>query len=128
MNNLYLIISLVALGYILSRRLIFSKNVKNVTAEEAYELMKSNKELVIIDVRTKQEYKGGHIPGAKSIPLNEISSRISEIEKFKDKPILVHCASGGRSPAAVKTLLKHGINNVYHMKHGLMTWSYGLKK
>jgi rhodanese-related sulfurtransferase len=128
MTNIYLIVMAVAFIYILSRRMIISKDVKNVTAEQTYKMMKENKDLVIIDVRSKQEFKAGHIPGAKSLPVNELDSRIGELERFKEKPILIHCASGGRSPGAVRILTKHGFKNIYHMNLGLLKWNYELKR
>lgn len=129
MNNLYLIISAVAVIYLISKKFAFigNKNVKNVSAKEAHNLIKENKDVVIIDVRTPSEFKSGHIVGAKSVPVGNIQSELYKLEKFKDKPIIVHCASGGRSPSAVKVLLKNGFNNIYHMKRGLVGWKYGLK-
>lgn len=105
-----------------------SGKVKNVTPDETQELIKSNKDILILDVRTKPEYKGGHIPKSKSIPLNELGSSLPTIEKYKDKPIIVHCASGGRSPKAVSILLKGGFNNIYHLNRGLSNYNYKLTK
>jgi len=130
MQNYTLLILIIALlSFILYRKfsLSMNRNINNISTEEAYQLIKTNKDLVIIDVRTKQEYKSGHIRGSKSIPVGEFASRIDELKKYKDTPILVHCASGGRSPAAVRVLLKHNFSNIYHMKHGLNGWKYGLK-
>lgn len=129
MQNFTLILSIALLAFILFRRFAFTtnKNVKNVSASEAYELIKANKDMVVIDVRTKQEYKSGHITGSRSIPVGEFASRISELEKYKDIPVLVHCASGGRSPSAVRVLLKHNFSKIYHMNRGLLGWKYGLK-
>lgn len=128
-NYLFYILGIVFLTFILYPKLslAWNKNVNNVTAEEAHELMKNTKNLMIIDVRTKEEYKEGHIPGSRSIPVGQLSSRINELNKYKDGPLLLHCASGGRSPAAVRILLKHNFSNIYHMKHGLRGWKYGLK-
>mgnify|MGYP001072074395 CR=1 FL=1 len=103
-------------------------NVKNVTADEANKLIKENKEILILDVRTKGEYDGGHIPGAKLIPAQQLASRISEIDKYVNKPILVYCASGGRSPRAVQTLVKNNFTNIYHLARGISTWTYGIKR
>lgn len=125
----YLIVAAVLLGYLLYKKLAFigNKNVKNVSAEKAYELIKENKNIIIFDVRTSAEYKSGHIKGAKSLPVNDFEIRLKQFDSFKDKPILVHCASGGRSPSAVKTLLKNDFKKIYHMNHGLVGWNYGLK-
>jgi len=128
-QNFILILSIAFLGFTLYRKFVLNtnKNIKNITAEEAHQLIKTKKDVIVIDVRTKGEFKSGHIPGSKSIPVGEIASRINEIEKYKDTPIIVHCASGGRSPAAVRVLLKHNFSNIHHMNRGLSGWKYGLK-
>ena len=53
------------------------------------------------------------------MPVSEIGLRITELEKFRNKPILVHCASGGRSPKAVNVLLKNKFGPIYHMNKKL---------
>lgn len=127
MDPLYIVFIVIAAALIFGKRVFVSKDMNNVTAEEAYQLIKDNKDILVIDVRTPQEYKSGHIAGAKNIPVNEISSRIGELEKYKEKPILVHCASGSRSPKAVNILQKNDFKNVYHLNRGLLQWKYGLK-
>lgn len=105
-----------------------NKNVKNISAEEAYKLINENKNIVVLDVRTKSEFDSGHIPKAKNIPVQQLSTRINELEKYKNNPIIVHCASGGRSPSAVKTLIKNNFSQIYHLNRGLMSWKYPLRK
>lgn len=128
MDKFYLIAAVILLGYVFYKKYAFSGNgnVKNVSAEEAYKLISKNKEVIILDVRTLSEYKSGHIKGAKSLPVDKFEQGIKELERYKDKPILVHCASGGRSPAAVRILVKNDFKNIYHMNHGLRGWKYGL--
>jgi rhodanese-related sulfurtransferase len=63
---------------------------------------------VILDVRTQNEYDGGHIPGSKHIPLNEIPRKLKEIESWK-KPVITCCLSGSRSAQAAGLLNKNGI-------------------
>lgn len=105
-----------------------NKNAKNVSADEAYQLINEHSDLIILDVRTKGEFEAGHIAKAKNIPVQQLPSRINELEKFKNKPILVHCASGGRSPSAVRELVNSGFDQVYHLNRGLISWRYPLKK
>ena len=66
----------------------------------------------IIDVRTKSEYKSGHIKGSRNIPLNELSSRLDNIKK--DKPVITCCASGMRSASAKSILKSKGYTEVYN--------------
>ena len=66
----------------------------------------------IIDVRTKQEYQGGHIKGSVDIGLNELSSKMGKLKK--DKPIITCCASGMRSASAKSTLKAGGFVEVHN--------------
>ena len=68
---------------------------------------------IIIDVRTKGEYAGGHISGSVNIPLDKL---VGSVGKFKDKnqPIITCCASGGRSATAKGVLTSRGYNNVHN--------------
>ena len=63
---------------------------------------------VILDVRTSQEFKRGHVRGAVNIPLQNISGRMMKIKKFK-KPIITCCASGSRSRVAARQLKAAGL-------------------
>lgn len=125
---LYLAVGII-LGFIGYRKISFSlnKNINHVSGSEAFNLIQENKDLTIIDVRTKQEFASGHIPGSKSFPVTQIASRINELKKFKGKPVLVYCASGSRSPSAVRLLLKNGFSDLYHLKRGLRDWHHSLK-
>ena len=66
----------------------------------------------IIDVRTKQEFQGGHIKGSVNIPLNELSSQLGKLKK--DKPVITCCASGMRSASAKSTLKSKGFSEVHN--------------
>ena len=70
-----------------------------------------NKGAIIIDVRTPEEFQGGHIKGSKNIPLNTISSKINEIKNLK-KPVIACCASGMRSAQATSILKNNGIETM----------------
>ena len=66
---------------------------------------------ILLDVRTSEEYKEGHIPGSISIPLAALPARYSELGAA-DTPLFVHCLSGGRSGQAVSFLKSVGYTNV----------------
>lgn len=107
---------------------MLNPNVKNVTANEANELINENKEVLILDVRNKNEFDSGHIPGALLIPASILPVRINELKKYENKPILVYCASGGRSPGAVQTLVKNNFTEIYHLSRGISSWPYSIKR
>ncbi|MBE5760183.1 MAG: rhodanese-like domain-containing protein [Clostridiales bacterium] len=72
---------------------------------------KSTTGAYLIDVRTREEYREGHIPESKNIPLHEIG-QIGNLVTNKDTPLFVHCLSGGRSGEAVSVLKRMGYTKV----------------
>jgi len=76
---------------------------------------------IIIDSRTKEEYEFGHIEGAVNIPVDELRSRLNEIQK--DKKIVVYCAVGLRGYLSARILMQHGYDNVYSLSGGYKTYS-----
>lgn len=67
-----------------------------------------DRDAVILDVRTKEEYANGAIPGSMHIPVQQVEDRVEELKRL-DRPIITCCASGIRSGRAVKILEKHGV-------------------
>jgi rhodanese-related sulfurtransferase len=92
----------------------------NVDNQEFKKLMDGD--ILLLDVRTEEEYAAGYIEGAKLIPVGELESRIEEISDFKDKPVLVYCRSGNRSVTASNILLDKGFTTVYNLKNGYASW------
>lgn len=70
-----------------------------------------DKGAIVIDVRSQGEFAGGHIKGAKNIPLNEIGSKINDIKKL-NKPVIACCASGMRSSQATSILKQNGVDAI----------------
>lgn len=77
---------------------------------------------LLIDVRTPQEFSEGNIEGALLIPVDELSSRLDEIEAYKDKPVLVYCRSGNRSVTASNILIENGFTDVHNLLTGYNGW------
>ena len=95
----------------------------NITAGEAKEIMDSQEGYVILDVRTREEYDQGHIPGAVLIPNTEIEAQAEEILADKDQLILVYCRSGNRSKKAAEILVELGYTNIKEFG-GITDWPY----
>ena len=74
---------------------------------------------ILIDVRSNQEYREGHLQGAINIPEFEIANRIQQEVPKKNQLIIVYCQYGGRSRNAMKIINKLGYNNVYNLYGGL---------
>ena len=96
---------------------------KKITAEEAKERMDKDDKVVILDVRTEEEYQEGHVPGAIVIPNETISSEPLEELPDMDQEILVYCRSGNRSAQAAKKLAEAGYTQVYDFG-GIIDWPY----
>jgi len=98
-----------------------SSDINNISPKEAATLQSENK-AVIIDVREDSEWKEKHIPGAIHIPLNQLTTRMAELEPYKNSKIITQCKSGGRSAKAYETLKSSGFNNTFNMSGGLDAW------
>lgn len=95
--------------------------VANISPTEAVMLMSRNKPLVL-DVRDAAEFEAGHIQGAKHISLAELPNRLKEIEKFKEKPVLVHCQKGMRAKTACTILRAQQFTKLHQLQGGLTAW------
>lgn len=108
--------------------LLFGKPAPSLNALELNEKIKNGKRPLVIDVRQPDEYRSGHIAGAKLIPLGELSRRMKELPQNRE--IVCVCASGNRSGAATRILVGAGLNAV-NMKGGMLSWrraSFPVKK
>ena len=114
MNQLknFIVLSIVLLSAISCAQ----QNPSNTyTMEQFKEKLKSDKELIVLDVRTPEELAGplSKIDGAINIPLQVLESRISELEKYKNKEIAVVCRTQNRSSVGASILSKNGYNAKY---------------
>ena len=97
-----------------------------ISVEEAYEMMASQ-EVVVVDVRTREEHESGHIENAVLVPNESIGSEMPEALPDKEATLLVYCRSGRRSKEAAQKLLSLGYQNVYDFG-GVIDWPYELVK
>jgi len=88
---------------------------------EATRLMNQGVSLVL-DVRDEKDYKAGHLPRARHIPLRELAGRLAEIGKFKEKPVILTDRNSTRAVAALRLLRRSGFTNVFVLKGGLAAW------
>ncbi len=95
--------------------------VSSVSPSEAVVLI-NRSNAVVLDVRDDAEFAGGHITDARHIPLAQLPDRLKELQKFKDKSILVNCQAGMRSAKACDILRKNGFTQVHNLQGGLNAW------
>jgi len=94
---------------------------RNLDAAQAAELIKQEP-VLILDVRTPEEYKEGHIKGSVLIPVQGLEREYVKISDHSQKPVLIYCRSGNRSVTASKILISKGFHDLYHMKGGIKDW------
>jgi len=92
----------------------------DVSVEDAKTLIESKPNLIILDVRTQEEYDDGRIEGALLIPVSELEDRLDELSKNSE--ILVYCRTGNRSSNAFNILTKNGFTKIFHMVDGITAW------
>ena len=88
----------------------------NISIEKLKEM--ENKGYIVIDVRSPQEYREGHIEGAISIPEYELENRARNELIDLEKPIIVYCSTGHRSKRAQKLLEQMGYREIYNLENG----------
>lgn len=110
------LLSLVVLVVSLS----FAAGVRNVTSVEGQALLAKNSKIVLLDVRTPEEYRQAHLRGSLLVPLGELGRRVQEVPR--DRPVLVYCAVGARSTSAADFLSSKGYREVYNMTDGIVGW------
>jgi rhodanese-related sulfurtransferase len=93
----------------------------SVNTLEATQLI-NRQDALVVDVREQAEYAQSHVLNARLLPLSQIEAKIGDIEKFKDKPVILYCATGNRSSAAASVLRKGGFSNVFNLSGGFAAW------
>ncbi len=97
------------------------RGIKEVDHIAAMQLI-NHKNALVLDVREQGEYDAGHILNSKLIPLGKLKERIGELEKYRERPLVVVCRSGQRSAAACGLLGKQGFAQAYNLNGGIVAW------
>lgn len=112
-------------------RLVLKKSIvfKNITPAELCKLVAARPDVVLLDVRTPEEFTGraaekyGHLKNAINIPVQELESRLGELKNAKNKEIVVYCSHSHRSPRASQILTENGFTDVKNMTGGMSIWA-----
>ena len=122
-NNWYLFVALAIILFLLLAGPISQQmyGIRNANAAEAIRLL-NRENGVVVDVCEPKEFSAGHVPNAINLPLSSLKDRLRDLEKHKNKPIIVSCRSGNRSLKGAVILRKHGFATVYNLAGGLQAW------
>ena len=107
-------------GETITDETIKSVQVIDISPEEVSKIIEDDEDYMILDVRTEEEYKSGHIGAAVLLPVQELEARLDEIPM--DIPVIVYCRSGSRSRSAAEILIANGFTMVYDMG-GISSWT-----
>ena len=81
-----------------------------------------NQGALLVDVRSREEFEGGHVLDARHLPQEEVAGAAESLKKYRDKPVIVCCESGMRSGAAARVLKAQGFAKVVNLRGGLAAW------
>jgi len=100
---------------------------RDLSDSDAQRMLRDEKDLVVVDVRTYHEIEsGGKLPGARTIPVDELEERITEIPT--SRKVLVYCAAGARSADACEHLSRNGFDDLYNLETGFSGWTGPVEK
>jgi|LNFM01.1.fsa_nt_gb rhodanese-related sulfurtransferase len=94
---------------------------REVSVQEAVQLI-NRRDALVVDVRDTGEFEAGHLAGARHVPEKQLTERLRELEKFRERPIIVTCRSGTRSGVAVQVLRRHGFKEAVNLGGGIGAW------
>jgi rhodanese-related sulfurtransferase len=126
LSNILSYVLYAILGWFLFTRFALIKGFKNLNAQDFESRLQQKDKGILLDVREKFEYDGGHIPNSLNIPLSQIKGRLNEIPKNQD--VLLYCRSGMRSKQAGRILSKHGYNQLFNLQGGISSWKGKIAK
>ena len=121
-NHALLVAAFLAVLTALAWHLIADPGGKNAVEPLAATAMINHEDAVVLDVRSMAEFKDGHIVNSINIPLNGLGNNLKQIEKHRDKPVVIVCRSGSRSGSACGVLRKNGFENVKNLRGGMLAW------
>lgn len=123
-DNIWLILLAIASGIGLLWPMIAKRisGIPQIGVAEAVQLI-NRRDAMVLDVRSPGEFGNGHLTSARNIPEKELKTRAGEIDKWKDKPVIVHCATGNRSQSAAEILKGLGFKEVFNLHGGINAWS-----
>jgi rhodanese-related sulfurtransferase len=102
-------------------------SVGHLQAGEARQFLSEHPDALVLDVRSTEEWNGeqGHIEGARQIPVAELGARLSEIESWKEKPVVVVGGGGAQGQSACSILTAAGFQQVMNLEGGMVAWHQG---
>jgi len=121
----YILAKKIASAIVLTLALITTwlVSAKDISQTQLQQIMKNDKQVVLLDVRTVEEFEEAHIPNAINIPHKELEARLAELSGAKNTQVVIYCRSGRRAEVARQLLVKSGFNQLDHLSGDFNEWS-----
>ena len=97
-----------------------SRGVGAIGAQDVVRLM--NQGALLLDVRSAEDFAGGHIRGARNVPNAQLAGSADSLKRYKDKPVIVYCEQGSSASGAMRELAQLGFAHVVNLRGGLRAW------
>jgi rhodanese-related sulfurtransferase len=114
----FVLMTLIVIGYEIRHRLVMASAI---APTEAIRLV--NNGAVLVDLRAANQFKDGHIAGARNLPADQIAADPQALARFAGKPVVLYCGDGVVTAAAQRTLARAGAKEVFALRGGLAAWS-----
>lgn len=114
---------LIALAFSFFVATVFASDTAQISQQALLTALKApNHNIVLLDVRSVDEYKQGHIAGAINVSHKTVEENLNQLTQYKDSTIVVYCRSGRRAGIAEAILAEHGFNNLRHLTGDMNAW------
>ena len=121
----YIFAKKIATSIVLALALVTTGQVaaKDISQSQLQKIMKNDQQVIVLDVRTVEEFEQGHIPNAVNIPHKELEARLAELSGAKNTQVVIYCRSGRRAEVAKQVLVKSGFNQLDHLSGDFNEWT-----
>lgn len=96
--------------------------IKEISVNDLSTKIQAKEDIILLDVREKDEWNSGHIKEAKFFPMSEAQASLEQIMEYKDREIILQCRSGMRSMNVATFLLGEGFSNLSNLEGGIISW------
>jgi rhodanese-related sulfurtransferase len=121
-NHTFMVAAFLVILTLLIWNLVTDPGSKGAVDASGATALINREDALVIDVRPMADFSKGHIVGAKNIPLNSLKNQLTQLDKHKDRTIVVSCRSGSQSQMACKILRSAGFGKVFNLRGGMMGW------
>ncbi len=119
--NHWILSSIWVVLFVLLVRTESARGGKSITPAEVTQLI-NKEEATVVDIRNRDDFKSGHLPNSINIPARDLEKRLSELQAYKEKPVILICKTGTTAGASGALMTKQGFTNLNKLRGGITEW------